>query len=96
MQPDLLLADVPYIGLAAAQRLGVPSVSLCSLNWADIYRHYCGKRQECEAIAVQMLDAYAGAVCFLQPQPSMTMPDLDNRRSIAPRTPSASATSSNA
>ncbi|MEJ2308295.1 MAG: hypothetical protein P8Z78_03120 [Gammaproteobacteria bacterium] len=84
LRPDLLLADVPYIGLAAAQRLGIPSVALCSLNWADIYRHYCGGRRGSEAIADEILAAYAGASAFLQPEPSMAMRDLDNRRQIAP------------
>jgi hypothetical protein len=38
-RPDLILADVPYLTLAAAARVGIPAVGLCSLNWADIYRH---------------------------------------------------------
>jgi hypothetical protein len=33
---DLVLADIPYLTLAAAQKAGIPSVALCSLNWADI------------------------------------------------------------
>lgn len=33
---DLVLADIPYLTLAAAQKVGIPSVALCSLNWADI------------------------------------------------------------
>ena len=84
LRPDLLLADVPYIGLAAAQRLGIPSAALCSLNWADIYRHYCRERQGSKTIFDEILAAYAGASVFLQPEPSMAMPDLHNRRPIAP------------
>jgi hypothetical protein len=38
--PDLLLANIPYLPLTAAASLGVPTVALCSLNWACIYRHY--------------------------------------------------------
>jgi hypothetical protein len=34
--PDVLLADVPYLTLAAAARLKIPALALCSLNWADI------------------------------------------------------------
>jgi len=37
---DVVLADVPYLPLAAAQVAGIPSVALCSLNWADILSHY--------------------------------------------------------
>ena len=37
---DVVLADVPYLPLAAAQAAGIPAVALCSLNWADILSHY--------------------------------------------------------
>lgn len=84
LRPDLLLADVPYIGLAAAQRLGIPSAALCSLNWADIYRHYCRERQGSKTIFDEILAAYAGASVFLQPEPSMAMPGLGNRIPIPP------------
>jgi hypothetical protein len=36
---DLVLADIPYLTLAAAQKAGIPSAALCSLNWADILEH---------------------------------------------------------
>ncbi|WP_424585622.1 hypothetical protein [Zwartia sp.] len=36
---DLVLADVPYLTLAAAKKVGIPSVALCSLNWADVLEH---------------------------------------------------------
>lgn len=36
---DLVLADVPYLTLAAAKKAGIPSVVLCSLNWADVLEH---------------------------------------------------------
>lgn len=39
---DVVLADVPYLPLAAAQIAGIPAVALCSLNWADILSHYVG------------------------------------------------------
>ena len=38
--PDLLLADIPYLSLAAAARLAIPALALCSLNWADILQGY--------------------------------------------------------
>jgi hypothetical protein len=41
-QVDVVLADVPYLPLAAAQVAGIPAVALCSLNWADILSHYVG------------------------------------------------------
>jgi hypothetical protein len=84
LQPDLLLADVPYIGLEAAHQLGIPTIALCSLNWSDIYRHYCHRHKACEQIADRILSAYAKADIFLQPQPAMPMPKLGNTQQIPP------------
>ncbi|MCP4697530.1 MAG: hypothetical protein GY862_11850 [Gammaproteobacteria bacterium] len=82
--PDLLLADIPYLTLAGARQAGIPSIALCSLNWADIYRGYCGHRPEAENIVQQIHEAYQSAHCFLQPAPHMPMKDLDNTKSIGP------------
>lgn len=84
LAPDLLLANVPYLPLAAAERIGLPSLALCSLNWADIYRHYFSNRPEAPAILNCMLSAYNSAESFLCPAPSMAMPDLRNVKSIGP------------
>lgn len=84
LKPDLLLANVPYLSLAAARMAGVPAVGMCSLNWADIYGHYCAHDGVGRVIHAQMLEAYNSARCFLQPQPSMPMPDLVNVFRISP------------
>jgi UDP:flavonoid glycosyltransferase YjiC (YdhE family) len=82
-QVDVVLADVPYLPLAAAQVAGIPSVALCSLNWADILSHYVGLGKP-QAIIDNMYAAYQSARYFLQPAPSMAMPKLDNQRAIGP------------
>jgi len=84
LKPDLLLANVPYLSLAAAHAAGVRAVAMCSLNWADIYQHYCAEDAASQAIHGQMLEAYNSAECFLKLQPAMQMPDLINARSIQP------------
>lgn len=84
LAPDLLLANVPYLSLAAARQAGVPAVGMCSLNWADIYGHYCGRRPEGAEIRRQMLDAYNSAAAFLKIQPSMPMADFTNGRCVNP------------
>ncbi len=84
LAPDLILADVPYLTLAAAESAGIPAVALCSLNWADIYRHYFDRRPEAAQVLDEMEAAYRSARIFLCPQPSMPMPFLDNRRVISP------------
>ncbi len=82
--PDLVLADVPYLTLAAAKRAGVPAVAMCCLNWADIYRHYCADRPESEAILGHMEAAYNDADLFLRTHPSMPMAFLRNALDIGP------------
>ena len=80
---DVVLADVPYLPLAAAQVASIPAVALCSLNWADILSHYVGLDKP-QAIINTMYAAYQSARYFLQPAPSMAMPKLGNQRPIGP------------
>jgi len=84
LRPDLLLANVPYLSLAAAHEAGIAAAAMCSLNWADIYGHYCADAAGAAQIRAQMLAAYNSARVFLRPQPAMPMPDLGNARSIGP------------
>lgn len=42
LKTDFVFSNVGYLTLAGAQRAGIPNAALCSLNWADIYRHYFG------------------------------------------------------
>ena len=84
LRPDRILADVPYLTLAAAKRAGIGAIALCSLNWADIFEHYCGDRPHAAEIVGTMREAYASAELFLQPRPSMPMEWLPNRLEIGP------------
>lgn len=78
VQPDLLLADIPYLPLVAAEKLAIPAVALCSLNWGGIYRYYFGDRPEAARVLERLARAYNSARLFLLPEPSMPMPELDN------------------
>jgi hypothetical protein len=84
LAPDLVLSNIPYLTLAGAEQAGIPAVALCSLNWADIYRHYCGDRPEAAAIHARMLAAYRSARVFIRPEPAMPMTDLPRRRAVGP------------
>lgn len=76
---DLVLSNVSYLPLKAAHLAGIPSAAFCSLNWADLYRHYCGEG----GIHAQILDAYKSAA-FLKIEPSMPMGDLGHAERIGP------------
>lgn len=84
LDADLLLVNIPYLALAGAARIDLPSVALCSLNWAVIYRAYFAERPEAAAILTAMESAYASAEAFLCPAPSMPMPQLGNVTPIGP------------
>lgn len=82
--PDLVLANAPYVTIAAAVRAGIPVVAMSSLQWADMYRHYLGGRPESERIAGQMAEAYNQAEAFLRVTPAMDMPSLSRIIEIGP------------
>jgi hypothetical protein len=82
--PDLVLSNVSYLPLAGAAAAGLPCAALCSLNWADLFRHYFGRHDWAPPIHRQMLDAYRAAEIFLRPAPSMPMPELANTVTVAP------------
>ncbi len=84
LRPDLVLADVPWVPLAAARSLGIPAVGLCSLNWLDVLRESPIGARLPATLAEHMHDAYAGAELFLRPAPSMPMGWLPNGRDIGP------------
>ena len=84
LAPDLVLSDVAYLPLAGAAVLGIPSVAMCSLNWADIFRYFCHKTSGADLIVQQIEHAYAQSKAFLCLQPSMPMSWLSNRMSIGP------------
>ncbi len=77
---DMVFSNVGYLPLAGAQRAGIPNVALCSLNWADIYRHYCDD----DGIAAQIHDSYAKADAFLRATPGMAMTSLPNLIEVSP------------
>lgn len=84
LAPDAVLANVPYLSLAAAARARIPAVALCSLNWADIFFPYCREMPEAGQIQRHMLDAYNSARVFLRVEPAMPMTSLTNARAIGP------------
>lgn len=74
-RPDLVLANVPYVTIAAAADAGIPVVAYSSINWADMVGHYLGTET---AMLGQIRDSYAKALAFLRPTPAqpMTLPNV--------------------
>lgn len=84
LAPDLVLTDVAYLPLAGAAQAGLLSLSMCSLNWADLFAHVFGRESWAAPIHAEILAAYRGADSFLRLTPAMPMPDLPDARAVAP------------
>ncbi|MEO5339429.1 MAG: hypothetical protein H7837_02765 [Magnetococcus sp. MYC-9] len=71
-QPDLLLADIPYLSIAAAAELSIPSVALASLSWDAVLATYFSRQDpEVEGWWQTMRQAYARATLALLPTPAI-------------------------
>ena len=90
LKADFVLSNVGYLPVAGAQLAAIPNAAMCSLNWADIYRHYCvdpptsAAQTEDQIIATQIHACYANADAFLRATPGMAMNNLPNLIPVAP------------
>jgi hypothetical protein len=84
LAPDLVLSNVGYLPLAGARHAGVPAAALCSLNWLDVFGHYCGHLPGATQILDDMRVAYAAAAVFLRATPGMDMAALPRIRPVGP------------
>lgn len=84
LQPDLVLTNVSYLPLAGAAAAGIPTISLCSLNWADLFAHYFADQPWAGTIHAEMLAAYRSAQAFLRVTPGMAMEALGNVQAVGP------------
>lgn len=84
LAPDLVLTDVAYLPLAGAAEAGIPSLSMCSLNWADLFAHFFGREDWAPETHCQILDAYHCAEVFLRLTPAMPMADFPRQQAVAP------------
>ncbi len=87
LDPDLVLADVPWLPLDAARRLGIPAVGLCSLTWYDILRECPLGSPVPAAVLERMAAVYGSADLFIRPAPSMSMDWLTNAVDVGPIAP---------
>jgi hypothetical protein len=84
LAPDAVLANVTYLPLAGAARAGIPAAALCSLNWADLFRHYFESQPWASAIHGQIRAAYQSAAVFLRLTPGMPVAHFGNEAVIGP------------
>jgi len=83
-RPTLLVSNISYLALAAAEQAQIPALAMCSLNWRDIFQPYVSTSAQYASMLTQMLGAYNSAQAFLRLTPGMDMPDLLRRQEIGP------------
>ncbi len=86
---DLVVADIPYLPIAAARAVGIPVVAYSSLNWVDTLLENRAVAEALSAEIALMREIYASADWFILPEPSIPMDwlaefDRDNRYPVAP------------
>lgn len=80
LRPDLLIANVGALGLAAAVRAGIPALALSSLDWASVLEAY---DLASAALVRRLREAYS-AVPFVQLTPHLPMEWHPDRHPIGP------------
>ena len=82
--PDLIVANMPYLTLAAAAEAGVPAVGLGSLTWPEVFAAYCGHLPGAGPILAEMRRAQARATLTLRIEPGMPMAGLGRVVDVGP------------
>ena len=73
VQPDLIISDVGEMPLAAGQALGIPTIAMSSLNWADLARAYFADYPDSARVLSRLDDLYAQTTLALRLTPGMPM-----------------------
>ncbi len=74
LKPDLVVANISPICLAAASDLGIPAVSLAPFNWSQIYRRYCNDRPDAAQLLEKLDQSYQSVLAAVKPMPHV--PDV--------------------
>lgn len=71
--PGLIVSDVGEMPLAAGQALGIPTIAMSSLNWADLAHHYFTEQPDSAQLLSRLDDIYAKTTLAIRLSPGMPM-----------------------
>lgn len=71
--PDLIISDIGEMPLAAGQSMGIPTIAMSSLNWADIARHYFADLPQSKPVLSRLDAIYSQSTLALRLTPGMPM-----------------------
>ncbi|MBF0194819.1 MAG: hypothetical protein HQL71_09680 [Magnetococcales bacterium] len=84
---DLVLSDIPYLPIEAANKIGIPSVAIASLSWDHVLAAYFPlENSEPLSWWKKMRSSYAKATIALLPEPSIMGDTFPAWKSIPPLT----------
>lgn len=84
-QPQVVVADTPYLACAAGKAAGIPTVALVSLTWDRILEPFASPgNAEQHRIISSIRTAYGQADLALRMTPNAAMPTFKNLRDIGP------------
>lgn len=82
-QPQVIIADTPYLACAAGKAAGVPTIALVSLTWDKILESFAlTGNPEQHYIISSIRAAYGEADLALRMKPSLAMSNFKNLRDI--------------
>ena len=71
--PDLIVSDVGDMPLAAGQALHIPTISMSSLNWADMAHAYFADMPDSAPVLDRLREIYDEVTCAMRLSPGMPM-----------------------
>lgn len=83
-QIDLVVADVPYLPIAAAKAMNIPVAAFSSLNWADALAENPEIVEQLSSELAMMRAVYRAVDAFILPEPAIPTKWIESRRPVAP------------
>lgn len=74
---DLVLSDVGYLSLGAAQRCGIANFVFSSINWYDVVSHYCADGEGMDEVLSDMAAIYRHCGAILRLVPGLEMSNFE-------------------
>ncbi|MEO5333769.1 MAG: hypothetical protein H7839_17290 [Magnetococcus sp. YQC-5] len=84
--PDIILADIPYLSLAACHLAGIPGIALSSLTWDQILAAYFAHDPELQPWLDIIQTAYAKTTLALLLTPALSTNPFPHTHTIPPVT----------
>lgn len=82
---DLVISDISYLAIAAADKAGIPSIAIASLSWDHIVSAYFDiNEDEVSGWRQQICEAYCRASLALLPEPAMLPRCFPHQQRIPP------------